>query len=368
MKTMQTVSLITIVMVIASVAVYMAGGFIQHALFIVFGVLYGYAIYKARICFATAFYGDPNVMTAILISLAVASLGSTFIVMNGLNVPPALPVGPHILIGSFLFGLVMPFTGGCITGVMFRFGAGHAKALASITGILVGNFLGSYFVWGVVEPFIDIGRGFSFFQILGPLGGLALNLCLIYVLLMIIWRPWRGLSQNFSIKSVISNMKQAFNSGWWPAWLGGLVIALVFIVQFALYSSLSIQLPIARFTLWSASSLIDVEQVAWAVRWGVRETFNDPLQLLVIGLVVGAMLGSTSSGNFSCYMGGRRKDMVTGFLAGVFMGIVVWIAVGCNVSGFWASVATLRPEGWLYALGMFLGARTGMKILTKMYL
>jgi hypothetical protein len=38
------------------------------------------------------------------------------------------------------------------------------------------------------------------------------------------------------------------------------------------------------------------------------------------------------------------------------MGIAVWIAVGCNVYGFYAA-APLRPEvGWLYASGMHLGA------------
>ncbi|MEM2871740.1 MAG: YeeE/YedE thiosulfate transporter family protein [Candidatus Caldarchaeum sp.] len=355
-----------LVVVLASVAVYLAAGYVQHAFFIVFGLLYGYAIYKSRICFATAFYGDYQIMTAILLSMTVASVGSAFILAVGLNAPPAIPVGPHILVGSFLFGLAMPFAGGCITGVMYRFGAGQAKALSSLAGILVGNFVGAFFMWGFVEPFLDFGRGFSLYQTIGPLGGLALNLSLIALLLAILQR--RGGRLNLpSFSTLVSGLRLVFKTGWWPPWLGGLVMAAVFIVQFALYSSLSVQLPIARLALWTASPLVDVEEVAWAGRWGLREPFNDPLLLLVIALVVGAMLGSTTSGSFGCYRGGRPGDMAVGFAAGLFMGVAVWIAVGCNISGFWASVSTLRPEGWMYAAGMFLGARAGLKLFTKLY-
>jgi hypothetical protein len=49
------------------------------------------------------------------------------------------------------------------------------------------------------------------------------------------------------------------------------------------------------------------------------------------------------------------------------MGIAVWIAVGCKVSGFYTAMAALRPEvGWLYALGMYLGAKLGLRLMYKL--
>ncbi|MDR7411825.1 MAG: YeeE/YedE thiosulfate transporter family protein, partial [Armatimonadota bacterium] len=66
------------------------------------------------------------------------------------------------------------------------------------------------------------------------------------------------------------------------------------------------------------------------------------------------------SGEFVGFRPWRLRDAAVGFAGGVVMGVAVWVAVGCNVSGFWSTVATLRVEGWLYALGLLLGARTGL--------
>ena len=67
-----------------------------------------------------------------------------------------------------------------------------------------------------------------------------------------------------------------------------------------------------------------------------------------------AALLSGESRWFKVYGGWRTP--ARHFAAGVVMGIAVWIAVGCNVFGFY-TVAPLRPEaGWLCASGMYLGA------------
>ncbi len=79
----------------------------------------------------------------------------------------------------------------------------------------------------------------------------------------------------------------------------------------------------------------------------------DPLMYLLSGAMAAALL----SGEFQWFkVYGGWRTLARHFAAGVGMGIAVWIAVGCNVSGFYAA-APLRPEvGWLYASGMYLGA------------
>jgi len=45
----------------------------------------------------------------------------------------------------------------------------------------------------------------------------------------------------------------------------------------------------------------------------------------------------------------------------------VWIAIGCNVFGFYTAAAPLRPvAGWLYALGMYLGAKLGLRLVYRL--
>jgi hypothetical protein len=66
------------------------------------------------------------------------------------------------------------------------------------------------------------------------------------------------------------------------------------------------------------------------------------------------------AGEFVGFRPWRLREVLVGFLGGLVMGVAVWVAVGCNVSGFWSAVATLRVEGWLYGLGLVLGGQLGL--------
>jgi hypothetical protein len=79
------------------------------------------------------------------------------------------------------------------------------------------------------------------------------------------------------------------------------------------------------------------------------------------------MAAALLSGEFQWFkVYGGWRTLARHFAAGVGMRIAVWLAVGCNVSGFYTATATLRPEvGWLYALGMYLGAKLGLRLMYK---
>ncbi|MEN3048542.1 MAG: YeeE/YedE thiosulfate transporter family protein [Candidatus Caldarchaeales archaeon] len=366
----------SLLMLAAASLVYYIGGYLQHALFIVFGLIYGYAIFRSRLCFATALYGNRELFKGILVSLLIASFASYFVLRTGMNLPPATPIGPNVLIGSILFGMAMPFAGGCMSGTLFRVGGGMAKSVAALAGIMVGNAIGAGLLWRYVEPFVDIGRGVNILATLGPDLALAVNLGVILLLLYFVsgggWFGERRKSGTLAppggLPASPSALARLMKADYWPAWLGGAVIAAVFAVQFALYSSLTIQLPLARAVLWLLSPVLPPADNPWVARFGLREPYDDPSLLLVLAFVVGSAFASVTSGSFACFSGARRFDLAVGFLAGIWMGVAVWIAVGCNISGFWAATATLRPEGWLYALGLFVGARIGLKLFERVML
>jgi len=79
-------------------------------------------------------------------------------------------------------------------------------------------------------------------------------------------------------------------------------------------------------------------------------------------LLSGAMAAALLSGEsrwFKVY-GGRRTS-ARHFAAGIGMGIAAWIAVGCDVFGFYTA-APLRPgAGWLYVSSVHLGAKLGLR-------
>lgn len=325
------------------------------AVLLVLGLAYGFAFQRSRLCFASAFYGNRVLLRGILLGLALASVGSAAVVELGWNRPPRLPFGWHTLLGSFLFGFAMPFAGGCMTGTLYRLGTGQPKSLAAFLGILVGNGLGAAYAWPVTERLMNWGLRFSLPEAVGLWPATALNLAALAVLY------WRLRPAHPEPVLAAAAPAPSLLRAPWPAWLGGVVVAVLFTVQFAYHSALGIQLPLARFSLWAAQAVgATTDRLSWTQFWGARLPALDPGFHLDAGLILGSLTAALLSGEFVGFRPWRLRDAAVGFAGGVVMGLAVWVAVGCNVSGFWSTVATLRVEGWLYALGLLLGARTGL--------
>lgn len=139
------------------------------------------------------------------------------------------------------------------------------------------------------------------------------------------------------------------------------MVAALFTVQFAYHSALGVQLPLARFALWVAQEVgASVDGLAWSRFWGTRLPALDPGFHLDAGLILGSVVAALLAEEFAGFRPWRLRETVAGFSGGLLMGVAVWVAVGCNISGFWSAVATLRVEGYLYALGLLLGARAGL--------
>jgi len=345
-------ALLVVLISLGTVAFVWRQGLPQAAVLFLLGIGYGWVFQRSRLCFASAFYGKRELLRAILLGLAVASVGSTVVVALGWNRPPRLPFGLHTLVGSFLFGFAMPFAGGCMTGTLFRLGSGQTKSLVAFAGLLVGNGIGAAWGWRVTEPLLEVGFRFQVVDLLGLWPALALNL---FVLGVLYWR----LRSKEAVAAPNISWPQILSAPW-PAWLGGVALAALFTAQFAYHSALGVQLPLARSVLWLADTLgASVRDLPWVHFWGLRIPALDPGLHLDVGLITGAVLGALVGREFGYFRHWNAQEAVTGFVGGLLMGIAVWIAIGCNVSGFWSAVATLRFEGWLYALGLYAGARMG---------
>jgi|GEM_PF-980991 len=354
-------ALVMLALFLGTALVYWTQGFEVAAVFLLLGLGYGFVFYKAHLCFASAFYGNrPDILRGILIGLMAASIGSAVVIGLGLNRVSVIPFGLHTFVGAVLFGFALPFAGGCMTGTCFRFGGGQAKSLFALLGILIGNGLGAAFVWPLTEPLM-MRWGIRVYlpDVIGLLPATLVNLAILVIL-------YRRLRHRVTAKVQLS-LRVLFSRGAWPAWLGGLLIAVLFVIQFAYQSALTVQLPLARFVLWIASLFgAPVQNLAWSNFFGLRIPGQDPTFLLDVGLIAGAMMAALTMNEFAGYRDIDRKQALVGLLAGIVMGIAVWIAIGCNVSGFFSTVATLRFEGWIYALGMFIGVRAGLRAVSAL--
>ncbi|MGM0369957.1 MAG: YeeE/YedE thiosulfate transporter family protein [Bacillota bacterium] len=119
-----------------------------------FGLALGFILQRSRICFTAAIrdpllFGLTELSRGLILSLAVSSIGYAVIqyyrVSQGLSlVGKFIPLGWHIPIGAFVFGLGAAISGGCASGTLMRIGEGFQMQLVVIIGFLIGSTHGTY--------------------------------------------------------------------------------------------------------------------------------------------------------------------------------------------------------------------------------
>ncbi|EDS77022.1 YeeE/YedE thiosulfate transporter family protein [Clostridium massiliodielmoense] len=121
------------------------------------GILIGITMRYSRFCFTGAFR-DPflirntKLIRSVLLGMMISTPGFAIIQYLYLNknvmiyerIPGTVdPVGIHIAIGAFLFGIGMILAGGCSSGVLMRIGEGHLLQWIVLLGFLIGTILGA---------------------------------------------------------------------------------------------------------------------------------------------------------------------------------------------------------------------------------
>ena len=121
------------------------------------GLMIGIVLRYTRFCFAGAFRdmfitGNTKVIRAVILGLIVSTIGFGLIQARHIpahigdygSIPGAVnPVGLHIMLGAFIFGIGMVLAGGCASGLLMRLGEGHTIHLVVLIGIIIGNLLGA---------------------------------------------------------------------------------------------------------------------------------------------------------------------------------------------------------------------------------
>lgn len=127
------------------------------------GIGIGITLRYSRFCFSAAlrdpfFLGNTKLFRGLLVALMISTIGFgviqyTYLKHNAIDynlIPGSITsVGPHIMIGAFMFGIGMVIAGGCASGVLMRIGEGHALQWVVLLGFLIGSTLGgkNYSFW-----------------------------------------------------------------------------------------------------------------------------------------------------------------------------------------------------------------------------
>jgi hypothetical protein len=123
--------------------------------YIWFGVAYGMMLQYGRFCFASASRdlfaaGVPRMAVGIIIALIFFSIVQAILCATKLSTFHPAPMGIHMIIGGFIFGIGMVIAGGCASGSLYKCGEGNGTSMLVVLGICFGQAI-----------FVDIGGIFD---------------------------------------------------------------------------------------------------------------------------------------------------------------------------------------------------------------
>ncbi len=94
---------------------------------------------------------------------------------------------------------------------------------------------------------------------------------------------------------------------------------------------------------------------------GIPNPLFNPADWMSIALIGGAAVMALLHNEFK-WKAPTLELALWAALGGFFMGIGSRLALGCNIGAFFVRVANGDPSGWLFGVGMILGAYIGVKI------
>lgn len=154
------------------------------------GLLFGFVIARAQICFTSAFRdlfltGRALMAKAIVLGMFLSTLGVFGFIMLG--VPPKIVwVGANVLIGGFLFGFGIVIAGGCECGWMYRAMEGQMHYVIVGIGNLIGSALLAY-TWPLYSKALATSYPkINLLESFGNYGGLLANYILLGLFLGLI--------------------------------------------------------------------------------------------------------------------------------------------------------------------------------------
>jgi hypothetical protein len=372
------------------------------AVFWLVGLAFGVTVQRSRFCFTSAFrdfflLGQVRVLKGILAGLAVSTIG--FVVIMSMSSPnPAfgsppsdaniLPVGLSTLIAGTLFGIGMVLAGGCVSGSLYRMGEGYVASWVAIFGVITGLFfLNQTWNWwwhNLISRETPVWLPAEF-TYTGAL--LITTIGLLAILYVSVWKE-RKVSAGFtmpqikkltsdsqptnSISEIFSYVRRAFSKEWNPI-TGGIILGLLNILLFIRFHPLGVVGEISRWSTSLSNSLgiptphlegMDLLGACAPILAEGASWFTEGF-FLNTGIVAGAFCSAMFAREFKLRIPNSPIRYVQSMVGGIVMGYGAGLGLGCTLGAFFSAIPSLALNGWVYAVGLTIGAYISVQWLKK---
>lgn len=348
---------------------------------LILGAAFGLVLQRSRFCFYCNFRDflerrDPNGLLAILIALAVGTIGYTLIFGVWLpaptapRLPPTAHIGPvsFVLAGAALiFGIGMAISGSCLSAHFYRLGEGSPVAPFAILGALAGFGLG-FATWNSLYlAAVSGAQALWLPHIVGYGGALGLTLLALAGLAAAILYFARPKPQDPAAPLTLGEAMSRIFLRRWPATVAGMAVGIISVAAYFRIAPLGVTAELGSIArTYGTNAGVTPETLFGLDTFRgcatlIKETLLSNNGLFVLGLIGAAWASALVSNQFTPRLPTLR-DVGRGLVGGLLLGWGAMTALGCTVGVLLSGIHAGAVSGWVFLLACSAGAAIALPL------
>ncbi len=348
------------------------------------GIALGVVLQRTRFCFfchARDFIerGDARGVLALLLALAVGSVGMHLMLGSWLptpapgRLPPDAHIGPvswALVLAGLAFGLGMVVSGSCISAHWYRLAEGSPTSPFALVGSALGFVLG-FQTWNpLYSATIAEAQPWWLPHHLGYGGSLLATLAVVVALAWWCWR--RGTPVPTAAAAPLAGagdlLQRLFNPTRWPYWVGGVAVGWISTLILLRTKPLGVTAALGSAARqlgsewgWVPARLNGLDELGGCATTVAGPWWQTPNALLIAGLVGGSFVAALLSRQFQPSWP-RPAQMMRGLSGGVLLGWGAMTGLGCTVGNLLSGTMAGAVSGWVFGVSMFVAVWAGVKL------
>jgi uncharacterized membrane protein YedE/YeeE len=336
------------------------------------GFLFGFFLQKGDLCGASAFsevilMKDWRKTWGLWVCIVVGMASFAVLDLLGLvHLNPKPFLWASLLVGGVLFGVGMVLSGGCVSGTLYKAGAGHMNSLVALLGIPIGIALVEYGPLSGLHAYLktlNSGR-----ITLSSFTGLPFwSLALILVggtLAISIWKRDKTKQPAAEVRTLTSMLLAKS----WKPWLAGLLIGILGGVAYLSSAASGRNYPLGvTHGVVHAQLVVTDQNLNYVYKpappppagdgQAIPATPKKNVSLWLMGLILSLVAGSWVSARLS---GEARliakppEQIVVSFLGSLLVGAGAALATGCVIGNILSGIALMSVGMMFFAVVVIL--------------